>query len=82
MTSGLPMCQRSESSNSRGFGMSAALPIGAPASTHFAIVSISSSRSDGSFLKLWMPTCGSMPHGGICRSVTRCLIERAHGRTS
>jgi hypothetical protein len=39
------MCQRSESSNSRGFGMSAALPIGAPASTHFAIVWISSSRS-------------------------------------
>ena len=23
-----------------------------------------------------------MPHGGISRETTRCLIERAHGRTS
>ena len=32
--SGLPMCQRSASSNWRGGGMSAGLPRGAPASTH------------------------------------------------
>src|SRR5204862_175581 len=76
------LCQRSESSNCRGFGASAGLPIGAPASTHLTIVSISSPRSDGSFLKRWMPTCGSMPQGGISRSTTRCLMARAQGRTS
>ena len=58
------------------------LPCGAPASTHLAIVSISSSRSDGSFLKLWMPTCGSRNHGGISCAAVFVLIDRAHGRTS
>src|SRR4051794_10194826 len=29
-----------------------------------------------------MPTLRSICHGGICRSVTRALIERAHGRAS
>src|SRR5688572_7204467 len=35
--------------------MSATSPRGAPASTHLAIVRISSSLSDGSFLNSWMP---------------------------
>src|SRR3977135_917865 len=29
-----------------------------------------------------MPTLGSMCHGGICRVLTRSLMERAHGRAS
>src|ERR1700752_4711568 len=29
-----------------------------------------------------MPTLRSICHGGICRSSTRALIERAHGRAS
>jgi hypothetical protein len=39
-------------SNSRGFGMSVALPCGAPASTHFAIVEISSVGQRGIVLEL------------------------------
>ena len=80
--SGLPMCHLSTSANWRGGGMSAGLPAGAPLSTHFAMVAISASVSDGSSLNLVMPTWRSMYHGGISRAVTFCLIDRAHGRAS
>src|SRR5438552_3111321 len=80
--SGLPMCHLSTSLNCRGAGMSAAFPAGAPASTHFAIVAISASLSDGSSLNFVIPTCRSMYHGGISRAAVFCLIDRAHGRTS
>ncbi len=66
--------------------MSAALPRGAPLSTHLAISAISSSESDGSFLKCWMPISRSTYHGGITPACgpmpVRCLIARAQGRTS
>ena len=52
----------------RGGGMSAGFPCGAPASTHLTMVAISSSVSDRSLLKCWMPTFLSMNHGGISRS--------------
>ena len=66
--------------------MSAGLPRGAPLSAHFAILAISSSLSDGSFLNFWMPMFFSTNHGGItprgCAGAVRVLIARAHGRTS
>ncbi len=80
--SGLPMCQRSASSNWRGGGMSAGFPRGAPAAAHADNVSISRSVSDGSSLNCRMPTVRSTCQGGICRASTRCLIERAQGRAS
>ena len=64
--------------------MSAGLPRGAPLSTHFAIVAISSSLSDGSSLNFWMPMFFSTNHGGMtparAPSPVRVLIARAHGR--
>ena len=63
-------------------GMSAISPFGAPASTHFAIVSISCSDSEGSSRISLMPTVGSKFQGGISRLLTRVLIDRAHGRAS
>ena len=63
----------------RGGGMSAGLPAGAPASTHFAMVAISASVSDGSSLNLVMPTWRSMYHGGISR-VDDLLLDRARPR--
>src|SRR5262245_60331880 len=63
-------------------GMSLGSPIGAPASTQRVIVSISTSESDRSFLNSWMPMLRSTCHGGICRAVTRALIDFAHGRAS
>jgi hypothetical protein len=68
--------------NSTGGGMSAALPCGAPASTHFTIVAISSSVSDGSSLNFVMPTPRATCHGGMLRASTSRLIDRAHGRAS
>ena len=65
----------------RGAGRSFGSPIGAPASTHRRIVSISSSDSDRSFLNCWMPTVLSMCQGGICRAAMRARIARAQGRT-
>ena len=62
--------------------MSAGSPRGAPASTQPAIVAISLSVSDGSFLNSCMPMRRSMCHGGISRDSTRLLIDRAQGRTS
>ncbi len=62
--------------------MSLGSPFSAPASTHFAMVSISLSESDRSFWNSWMPTVLSMCHGGIWRACTRFLIDRAHGRDS
>ena len=76
------MCQVSLTPKSSGFGMSAGLPCGAPASTHFEIVWISWSESDGSLLNFWMPTCLSMNQGGISRFETFALMARAHGRAS
>src|SRR5438093_6704916 len=84
--SGWPIFQSSVVANDRVGGMSTGLPIGAPLSTHFAIVAISASLSDGSFLKCWMPIVLSTYHGGITPdrgpSPVRTLIERAHGPTS
>jgi hypothetical protein len=82
MRSGVPICHASSSGNWTAGGMSAALPRGAPASTQLAIVAISLSLSEGSFLKWRMPTLRSMNHGGISRAVIRCLIALAYGRTS
>src|SRR5262245_49381495 len=66
--------------------MSAGLPRGAPLSAHFAILEISSSLSEGSFLKLWMPMFFSMYHGGMtpaCGPIpVRALMALAYGRTS
>ncbi len=62
--------------------MSFGSPFGEPASTHFAMVSISLSVSERSFSNSWMPMVLSMCHGGICRACTRFLIDRAHGRDS
>src|SRR5262249_53999424 len=84
--SGVPMVQVFASSHVRGGGMSAGLPRAAPVSAHLAILAISSSLSDGSFLKLWMPMFFSMYHGGITPACgpmpVRCLIALAYGRTS
>ena len=84
--SGVPIAHALPSSNLRGGGMSAGLPRGAPLSAHLAIFAISSSLSDGSFLYFWMPMFFSMYHGGITPACgpmpVRCLIARAHGRTS
>ena len=59
--------------------MSAGLPRGAPLSTHFAIIAISASLSDGSCLKPWMPMFFSTNHGGITPacgpSPVRVLID-------
>ena len=65
--------------------MSAGLPRGAPLSTHFAIVAISSSLSDGSLWNCWMPMFFSTYHGGMTPALGpmpgfRCLMARAHGR--
>ena len=68
--------------NSRGGGMSAGFPRGAPTSTQAAIVAISAFFSDRSCLKLWMPTVLSIVHGGISRLTTFVLIDRAQGRAS
>ena len=62
--------------------MSAGSPIGAPLSTHFAMVAISASVSDGSFLNLVMPMFRSTCQGGISRATTFALIDRAHGRAA
>ena len=67
-------------------GRSAGLPRGAPLSDHFAISVISSSLSDGSFWNRWMPMFFSTYHGGMTPArgpmPVRCLMARAHGRTS
>src|SRR5262245_15355481 len=80
--SGVPIRQVLSASCAGIGGMSAALPCGAPLSTHLAIVAISASVSDGSFLYSWMPMVLSTNHGGISRFVTRLLIDCAHGRAS
>ena len=82
MMSGLPMNQASRSLNCRGWGMSAGLPIGAPASTHAAMVATSASLNDGSSLNFVMPMWRSICHGGISRATTFCLIARAQGLAS
>jgi hypothetical protein len=86
MMSGLPMAQVLPSSNVRAGGRSAGLPSRAPVSAHLAILAISSSLSDGSFLYFWMPTFRSTYHGGITPALgprpVRVLMARAHGRTS
>jgi hypothetical protein len=48
--SGSPACHEWPSGHVFAGGMSAGLPRGAPLSAHFAILAISSSLSDGSFL--------------------------------
>ena len=61
-------------------GMCFGSPCGAPASTHFTMVSSSWFVSESSFLNLVMPTVRSIWNGGIECSSTRALMERAHGR--
>ena len=48
----------------------------------FAMVAISASLSDGSFLKDVSPMDLSMWNGGISRDAVRALMARAHGRAS
>ena len=83
--SGSPIDQRVLSFHTRAAGRSAGLPRGAPLSAHLAMRAISSSLSDGSFLKCWMPMSFSMYHGGITPArgpmPVRVLMLRAHGRT-
>ena len=43
---------------------------------------VSAAVKDGSSLNLVMPMLRSMCQGGICRSTTFSLIERAQGRAS
>src|SRR6266852_1449018 len=68
--------------NSRGGGMSEGFPLGAPSSTHAAILAMSALLSERSCLKLWMPTVLSRVHGGISRLTTLALTDRAQGRAS
>src|SRR5881396_306584 len=82
MRLGVPILHCSTSSNLRGGGRSAGLPLMVPPSTHAAIVAISASLSEISSLNFWMPTFFSMCHGGISRATTRRLIDRAQGRAS
>ena len=63
--SGLPICHSPPLWKFSGGGMSAGFPRGAPLSTHFAILAISSSLSEGSSLYCWMPMSFSMYQGGI-----------------
>ena len=66
--------------------MSAGLPRGAPLSAHLATIATSSSLNDGSSRNSWMPMFFSTYHGGMtpaCGPIpVRCLMARAHGRTS
>ena len=82
----MPIAHLVVSFHTRGAGMSAGLPRGAPLSAHRAIVAISSSLSDGSFLNFWMPMFFSTYHGGMTPArgprPVRCLMARAQGRTS
>jgi hypothetical protein len=67
-------CQLFGSGNFAAGGASFGSPIGAPASTHFAIVAICASLRLRSFLNACTPTVLSMCHGGITRETTRALI--------
>src|SRR5262245_37290338 len=60
-----------------GAGISLRSPLRAPASTHFTIVSICASLNDRSFLNSCIPTVLSTCQGGICRALTRDLIDFA-----
>src|SRR5918993_2408649 len=62
-------------------GMSAALPLAAPPSTHAAIVSISFCDRLMS-LRIGSDCDISAPHGGISRDTTLVLIALAQGRAS
>ena len=62
-------------------GMSAALPLAAPPSTHAAIVSISFCDRLMS-LRIGNVCDMSAPQGGISRAITLVLIALAHGRAS
>ena len=57
-------------------------PRGAPASAQAPNAAISSSLSERSSLKCWMPMFFSMNHGGISRRAVLFFIERAQGRAS
>ena len=84
--SGWPISHSSTSMNATGGGMSAGSPRGAPPSAHAAIVAISASLNDGSFLNCWMPMSFSTYQGGMApglsRRPVRYLMARAQGRTS
>ena len=78
----LSNCHTSDiASNFRGAGMAAGSPSGAPASTQRTMVSISSSLSEMSFLKSWIPTVLSICQGGMIRFETLCLINGANRLT-
>src|SRR2546425_12718937 len=78
MASGWPCDQ--PVANVGTLGKSASPPLGAPALTQRAIVSISSALRLRSSLNL--PKRGSAPQGGISRLATFRRIDFAHGRTS
>ena len=71
------ICQPSGAHSIAG-GASFASPCGAPASTHFVMVSICACDSERSLAQV--PCAGSANHGGICRDATLALMLRAHGR--
>src|SRR5713101_1864440 len=84
--SGCPIFQSVPSENVSDGGMSAGFPIGAPLSAHVAILAISASLKEGSFLYFWMPMFFSMYHGGITPALVPSpvlvFMPRAQGRTS
>src|SRR5262245_4075010 len=84
--SGSPIVHLPALAKSSGGGMSAGLPRGAPLSAHFAILAISSSLREGSFLNFWIPMFFSMNHGGIAPrlvpSPVRVFMARAYGLAS
>src|SRR4026209_1336315 len=68
------------SGKTRDAGRSPEFPSGEPASTHAAIVDLSSSVNPRTSRKSPHPRAGF--HGGIFRNNTCSRIERAHGRAS
>ena len=83
--SGSPIVHLSVLSKSSGLGRCAGSPCGAPPSAHRAILAISSSLGEMSFLNFWMPRSLSTNHGGITPArgprPVRVLMARAQGRT-
>src|SRR5215831_6953075 len=76
--SGVPIFH--PSANTGEGGRSFRSPSGAPPSAHATIVATSFADRLGSLTN--SPYCGSAPQGGIMRSVTAFLIDRAHGRAA
>ena len=85
--SGLPMSHSSVPAKTRSGGMSAGFPRGAPSSTHRAIFATSLVAQGRIALEALDDRRASRwNHGGmtpgLSRRAVRCLMLRAHGRTS